>query len=100
MTRRSHGFRRASHRISWGGALSAELPPRWKHDEDLNIRYAGLRALTHDPADWTGFGAVTLDEILPHEHGCSHEIGFLAGSLTVVSRDLTAAWTEADCPDK
>ncbi|WP_336157956.1 hypothetical protein [Amycolatopsis sp. VC5-11] len=71
----------------------------WKHDEDLNIRYLGLRTLTHDPADWTGFGSVTLDEILPHDHGCSHEIGFLAGSLTVVSRDLTASWTEADCPD-
>ncbi|MET9267396.1 hypothetical protein [Amycolatopsis sp. NPDC004079] len=72
----------------------------WKHEEDLSIRYVGLSTRNPDPADWTGFGPVTLDEILPHEHGCSHEIGFLGGSLTVVSRDLTATWTEADCPDK
>ncbi|UKD57795.1 hypothetical protein L3Q65_14060 [Amycolatopsis sp. FU40] len=72
----------------------------WKHEEDLSIRYIGLSRLAADPAGWTGFGPVTLDEILPREHGCSHEIGFLAGSLTVLSRDLTATWTEADCPDK
>ncbi|GAA1025706.1 MULTISPECIES: hypothetical protein [Amycolatopsis] len=71
----------------------------WKHEEDLSIRYVGLSTLTPDPADWTGFGPVTLDEILPCVHGCSHEIGFIGGALTVVSRDLTATWTEADCPD-
>ncbi|MEJ2856534.1 MULTISPECIES: hypothetical protein [unclassified Saccharothrix] len=70
----------------------------WKHEEDLSIRYVGVAG--PDTVDWTGFGAVTLDEVLPHEHGCSHEIGFLGGSLTVVSRDLVATWTEADCPDK
>lgn len=75
----------------------------WKHEEDLSIRYVGVRTLSPDMVDrsgWTSFGAVTLDEILPDEHGCSHEIGFLDGSLTVVSRDLIATWTEADCPDK
>lgn len=69
----------------------------WKHDEDLSIRYVGVSTVSQ--ADWTGCGAVTLDEILPHEHGVSHEIGFRDGSLTVVSRDLVATWTEADCPD-
>ena len=68
----------------------------WKHDEDLSIRYAGVISL--DQSDWAGLGTVTLDEVLPHDHGCSHEIAFLAGSLTVVCRDLTAKWTEADCP--
>jgi hypothetical protein len=75
----------------------------WKHEEDLSIRYVGVNALSFDTvnqSDWASFGAVTLDEILPHEHGCSHEIGFLDGTLTVVSRDLIATWTEADCPDK
>ncbi|WP_198284931.1 hypothetical protein [Saccharomonospora cyanea] len=75
----------------------------WKHEEDLSIRYVGVSSLSLDPvdtSDWTSFRAVTLDEILPHEHGCSHEIGFLGGSLTVVGRDLTATWTEAECPNR
>lgn len=75
----------------------------WKHDEDLTVRYVGVNSLSLDAvhqSDWASFGAVTLDEILPHEHGCSHEIGFRGGSLTVVSRDLIATWTEADCPNK
>lgn len=77
----------------------------WKHEEDLSIRYTGVASLSldcPDPAEWPSlnFTEVTLDEILPHEHGCSHEIGFLTGSLTVVCRDLTATWTEAVCPDK
>ncbi|MEV0675014.1 hypothetical protein AB0I60_00685 [Actinosynnema sp. NPDC050436] len=75
----------------------------WKHEEDLGIRYVGVTALSLDAepgSDWTRFGGVTLDEVLPHDHGCRHEIGFLGGSLTVVSRDLVATWTEADCPEK
>lgn len=75
----------------------------WKHEEDLSIRYVSVSSLSLEAvhqSDWATFGPVTLDEILPHEHGCSHEIGFLDGSLTVVSRDLAATWTEADCPDK
>lgn len=75
----------------------------WKHEEDLTIRYTGVSNLNLDTTsrpDWTSYGAITLDEILPREHGCSHQIDFLAGSLTVISRDLTATWTEADCPDK
>jgi hypothetical protein len=41
-----------------------------------------------------------LDEMLPHEYGCSHEIACLSGSMGVVCRDLTATWVEADCPDR
>lgn len=73
----------------------------WKHDEDLTIRYVGVSSLSLDTisqSDWAGFRAVTLDEILPDEHGCSHEIGFLAGSLTVVSHDLIATWTTDRSP--
>ncbi|MEC3975583.1 hypothetical protein [Amycolatopsis sp. H20-H5] len=43
---------------------------------------------------------VTLDEILPAEAGCSHEIACFAGSVRVVCRDLAATWTEADCSAK
>ncbi|TDV43083.1 hypothetical protein [Actinophytocola oryzae] len=75
----------------------------WKHEEDLSLRYVGVGSLSLDAdnqSDWASFGAVTLDEILPHEHGCSREIGFLDGSLIVVSRELISIWTEADCPDR
>lgn len=74
----------------------------WKHDEDLVIRYTGVRSFEATGAgdgDWADLGTVVLDEVLPHPDGCSHEIAFWNGSLTVVSGDLTATWTEADCPD-
>ncbi|MER7753716.1 hypothetical protein [Kitasatospora sp. NPDC097643] len=74
----------------------------WKHEEDLVIRYTGvveLRIESPDGAEWDDLGAVILDEILPHAHGCSHEVACRPGTLTVVCRDLTAAWVDADCPD-
>ncbi|MFJ8013812.1 hypothetical protein [Streptomyces sp. NPDC096339] len=74
----------------------------WKHDEDLVIRYAGVSGFDAggvEDNDWAGLGTVILDEILPHQNGCSHEIAFWNGSLTIVCRDLVASWTEADCPD-
>ena len=37
-------------------------------------------------------GDVALDEILPHERGCSHEIAFHYGTIHVVAADLTATW--------
>ncbi|MFH9426527.1 hypothetical protein [Streptomyces sp. NPDC017529] len=73
----------------------------WKHDEDLVIRYADVSnfdAGSTGDDDWTVLGTVILDEILPHQNGCSHEIGFWNGSLSVVCRDLVATWTETDCP--
>ncbi|MEV5716963.1 hypothetical protein AB0L41_23975 [Amycolatopsis mediterranei] len=76
----------------------------WKHEEDLTIRYSGVSdvfpASSCRPPIWEEGNAVALDEILPHEHGCSHEIRFLSGSLTVLGQDLTASWAEADCPEK
>ncbi|UNO41640.1 hypothetical protein [Streptomyces sp. MST-110588] len=73
----------------------------WKHDEDLVIRYTGVfgcHAASAGGEDWPHLGTVILDEVLPHQDGCSHEIAFWNGSLTVVCRDLTATWTQADCP--
>ncbi|GAA1937102.1 hypothetical protein [Kitasatospora viridis] len=75
----------------------------WKHEEDLVIHYLGVSAFDVDtPAgpDWTHLDTVILDELLPHAHGCTHEIAFRPGTLTVTCRDLTAVWVEADCPDK
>jgi len=83
----------------------------WKHDEDLVICYQDVRELTieftyNDATPWTmlgkvgRLGEVRLDEILPHEYGCSHEIACWPGTLKVVARDLTATWIPAECPDK
>ncbi|WP_144120984.1 hypothetical protein [Catellatospora sichuanensis] len=75
----------------------------WKHEEDLTIRYVGLRSLVIDPVaadDVTKLLDVILDELLPHEHGCSHELACLAGTLTVTCTDLIATWREADCPER
>ncbi|MQY07361.1 hypothetical protein [Actinomadura macrotermitis] len=74
----------------------------WKHDEDLTIRYEGVTGFGIELADgsvWQRLGSVILDEVLPHEDGCAHEIAFWEGTLHVVCRDLTATWTETDCPD-
>ncbi|MGD1224940.1 hypothetical protein AB9Q10_41710 [Streptomyces krungchingensis] len=71
----------------------------WKHDQDLVIRYTGVSSFVVDPVDtaWTDLGTVILDEVLPHRDGCSHEIAFWEGTLTIVCRDLQATWTETDC---
>ncbi|WP_405428409.1 hypothetical protein [Streptomyces erythrochromogenes] len=75
----------------------------WKHDEDLVVRYTGVTGFDAggvEDDDWADLGTVILDEVLPHRNGCSHEIAFWNGSLTVVCSDLVATWTEADCPDR
>ncbi|MCQ4195750.1 hypothetical protein [Streptomyces parvulus] len=72
----------------------------WKHDQDLLIRYAGVSCFIIDSADEdreADLGTVILDEILPHRDGCSHEIACWDGTLTLVSHDLQAIWTETIC---
>ena len=39
-------------------------------------------------------GDVQLDEVWPHEAGCSHEIVMTGGTIVVVSSDLTAEWLD------
>ncbi|MEU5941882.1 hypothetical protein ABZ807_22460 [Micromonospora sp. NPDC047548] len=90
-----------------GGIRWVELQLRhncWKHEEDLTIRYSGVQSLTIEPAD-DGLDVaqlrdVMLDEVLPHELGCRHEVVCLAGSLTVTSQDLAATWLHADCRER
>jgi hypothetical protein len=41
---------------------------------------------------------VQLDEILLHEHGCSHEIKMINGLIAIVCADLTATWIPASAP--
>jgi hypothetical protein len=71
----------------------------WKHEEDLRITYRGLATLSlaNDPDRKWGGQVVVLDEILPHESGCSHEIACDAGALTIVCGDLEAVWVPAGC---
>ncbi|MFF7296569.1 hypothetical protein [Streptomyces sp. NPDC008265] len=37
-----------------------------------------------------------MQYVLPAENGCTHEIAFWDGTLTIVCRDLWA-WTAATC---
>lgn len=74
----------------------------WKHEENLVITYSGVSAYKLRPEDdtssWKNLKPVILDEVLPHDLGCSHEIACLGGTLTIVSTDLVASWIPANCP--
>jgi hypothetical protein len=76
----------------------------WKHEEDLTIRYLGVVGMTLDPAgrgpDITHLQDVILDEVLPNEHGCTHELACLSGSPTITCQDLIATWTDSACPER
>jgi len=87
------------------GALSAELtfsPNKFKHDSGLVIRYVDLTNIAVDVLPESGaekrwpetrrLGDVQLDEVLPHQAGCSHEIRMTGGTIFVVSADLVAEW--------
>ncbi|MGE2818141.1 hypothetical protein ACQI5H_23805 [Mycobacterium heidelbergense] len=41
------------------------------------------------------FGPVQLDETLPHERGCRHEIQLIGGSIVVVWAEFDAVWEPA-----
>ena len=70
----------------------------WKHDDDLTIRYDGVSHLTQNPSgDVAQLEDVMLDEILPDEHGCRHEIACISGSLVIICEDLSATWTASHC---
>jgi hypothetical protein len=75
----------------------------WKHEENLLITYSGVSTYELRSEDgagrWQNLKPVILDEVLPHDLGCSHEIACLAGALTIVSTDLVASWVPADCPE-
>ncbi|MFE5804786.1 hypothetical protein [Streptomyces sp. NPDC056491] len=97
---------RARHGPDSGESDEIEIRFRhncWKHDEDLIIRYTGVSACDVDaPAGpaWTNLDTVILDEILPHPRGCTHEIAFRPGTLTMTCRDLTPTWVDTPCQDK
>lgn len=79
-------------------------PNRFKHDQQLVLEYVNVVALsvgvTSAPhvgnvwPDTRRLGDFQLDEVLPHEKGCSHEIQMTGGGIRVVSSDLYAEWCE------
>ncbi|MFJ5926191.1 hypothetical protein ACIQF6_26635 [Kitasatospora sp. NPDC092948] len=75
----------------------------WKHDEDLVVRYSGVAAVQiktpNEPSTWDDLGTLILDEILPHDQGCTHEMAFRPGSVIVTCNDITATWVVADCSE-
>lgn len=80
------------------GRLSLEIrfePNPWKHEGGLTIRYRGVLEVDveteGDDPSWRLAG-LRMDEILPHEHGCTHELAFIKGSIKVVCTDLEATW--------
>jgi hypothetical protein len=82
----------------FGLELHLEANP-WKHSERLVIRYAGVTGVRVEVNPKAGLSSLRLDEILPHEHGCSHELLFLTGTVHVICSDLQARWEPAgDAP--
>ena len=71
-----------------------------QHVENLLLRYYGVSGFMLESPEWSRFGPLLLDELLPHAHGCSHEIACQAGSLAVIAKDLSATWTASDCPHR
>ncbi|MFB9906687.1 hypothetical protein [Allokutzneria oryzae] len=71
-----------------------------QHVENLLLRYYGVSGFMLESPEWSRYGPLLLDEVLPHAHGLSHEIGHQAGSLAVIARDLSASWTASDCPER
>ncbi|MBN1171972.1 MAG: hypothetical protein JXA67_07340 [Micromonosporaceae bacterium] len=77
-------------------------PDRSQHDAGLVIRYRGVTGLAVDASPVMGvecpppavrsLGSLQIDEILPHEQGCSHEILMTGGTIRVVCADLEAEW--------
>jgi hypothetical protein len=79
------------------GVLTLEFAPnQWKHESGLLIRYTEVSHLAieyHRSIDWMNHDTVLLDEILPHDTGCHHEIALTDSTITIHSKDLHATWT-------
>lgn len=77
-------------------------PNEFKHDHGLVLGYVNVVEFSMSVASVPGtqyvwpetrrLGDVQLDEILPHERGCSHEIQMTGGSLWIVAEDLSFEW--------
>jgi hypothetical protein len=66
-------------------------------DEVLTIRYSGVSSveITADDGghlELSDFNNVRLDEVFPHEAGCTHELRLTTGTVRIVCADLVAEW--------
>lgn len=90
------------------GDVSGELylaPYQFRHDQALILRYSGLRKISaqtrdgrpvSDLKDLRDLAYLQLDEVLPVDGGCSHELSFTNGRMLVLCRDFTATWEPHD----
>lgn len=70
-------------------------PNQWKHGAGLRIRYTGVShfAIEYERSiDWMSTYIVLLDEALPQDGGCRHEIALTDASIVVLCQDLEATW--------
>jgi hypothetical protein len=92
-------------RESGNAKLGVELalaPNPFKHSTGLVIRYEGVVNLAVDVhpipegrriwPESRSLGDLQLDEVLPHESGCTHELKMTGGTVVVVCQDLRAEW--------
>ncbi|MER7812881.1 hypothetical protein [Streptomyces sp900116325] len=66
-------------------------------DDVLTIRYSSVRSVEiagddGGPIELSDFNTVRLDEVLPHEAGCSHELRLTTSTVRIICGDLTAEW--------
>lgn len=65
----------------------------------FRIQYLDVRSFSIDVGErqpaGVRLGDLALDEILPHEHGVSHELAFHAGTIRVIAKDLIATWHDS-----
>ncbi|MBO3751986.1 hypothetical protein J5X84_38460 [Streptosporangiaceae bacterium NEAU-GS5] len=80
-------------------------PNQFKHEQWLRIAYSDVTSFEVSASGWKPaevwpetrrLGDVQLDEILPHERGCSHEIQLTRGRGFIVARDLSAEWYDPE----
>ncbi|MBA2948990.1 hypothetical protein [Streptomyces himalayensis] len=85
--------------LAAGGGADFEIrfgPNKWKHECGLVIKYAQVSelylAVNGSGSSVDDLGSVLLDEILPARRGCSQEIVFTGGVISISCADLNAGW--------
>lgn len=77
-------------------ALEIQFSPnQWKHDHGLEIRYFSVTRFEFHlkrQAGWMSDEAVLVDEVLPYDGGCSHEITLSDSRIYIESQDMIATW--------
>ncbi|WP_156769476.1 hypothetical protein [Nocardia sp. 852002-20019_SCH5090214] len=71
-------------------------PNTYKHEAGLTLTYRSASSIDFQITDEGyfagGIGIVMLDEVLPSDLGCTHEIELTNGRLYIESADIHAQW--------